>query len=159
PTRRVEVHNPFDVVDRVVILEAPDRAHVATQIAARGIIDEKPVRHLRDWLWLPVVFRVGPFSLGPVAHRLSPFKRLKSLMISDSWCPAPRSPFLIPASVGMTSGFGVNVGGFASRPISERKVNFDRRKLSEIARPALDWPRRGSAARARGRSLHHAIAR
>ena len=73
PARRIEVHNAFDVVDRFVILEAPNRAHVATQIAARGEIDEKPIRHVRDRQWLPVIFRVDPFSLGPVAHRLSPF--------------------------------------------------------------------------------------
>ena len=48
PARGIEVHDAFEGVDRVLVLKAPDRAHMAAQVAARGEIDEQPVRHLRE---------------------------------------------------------------------------------------------------------------
>src|SRR6516162_4793084 len=37
--RRSKLHNALDVVDGIVVLETPNRAHVAAQVAARGIVD------------------------------------------------------------------------------------------------------------------------
>ena len=51
----VEVHDALDVVDLLFVLQAPYRAHMAAQIAARGKVDEQPLRHVRDRQRLPIV--------------------------------------------------------------------------------------------------------
>ena len=53
----VGVHYAFDGIDRVVVFGAPHRAHWATKIAFRGVVDQHPFGQFGNRKRLPVEFR------------------------------------------------------------------------------------------------------
>src|SRR5262249_22455966 len=105
PARSVEVHDALDVVDGVVVFEAPNRAHVTAQIAARGIIDEEAFRHLGNRQRLPTVARIDPLGLRPVAHDPVPLTFCNFRAIYEGPGFRRLTMGVITARVAMTSGF------------------------------------------------------
>ena len=91
--------------------------------------------------------------------RMAPLNPLncRSIRSRDVFCRC--SAGLITAPTIMTSGFTCILAALACGPIHNKGPALDRCKLSGIARPVADRPRRRRTARARGWPLHNAIAR